>query len=297
MSTGYSSLEIGTENDRLNNYENCNSFSHFDEDELTCPPAGGSIYSAAVISTLGVSHQDVGSFGGFVKAFVVISPAWVALLMNLLASLFIIANIRDIRDETPVCEANFNLLLLGVAIFNVYNCGEIFETVELAFWIQGFKTVSNHEQLTFATKNGEPSIVSGLTPIFKVICVLFIVLPKLMIGLLLAYYGSGFLLVSDDNESLILNTVALTFITQIDELIFVAMTPLNVKMILDELPPFPITYGYKMIGLARPYIVSLGIAVIAYFSYLDSCKDTSGAPSLIPTHMPGGKGKHGNFYY
>lgn len=278
----YASLQVqqgGNETDCI--AKGTDIFSHFDTDELTTPPPGATIYTAAIVTTLGVSTSD-NSFA----SFLVVLPAWLVIVLNAAASLVIIEFIHEIRDETPICEANLNLLLLGVVIFNVYNVGEIFETLDIAAWIYNFKTVDSHQPLTFAdADDAGRQIVSGMTAWFKSICYLVIVLPKLIVGVLLAFYGSGFLLVSDDNESLILNTVALTFITQIDDLIYESMVPSNIKQCIDDLPASPISYAQKMAGLARPYLVAILLAVITYASCIDSCGGLS-LYSQFPTSSP-----------
>ena len=145
--------------------------------------------------------------------------------------------------------------------------------------------MESHEGLAFAKDgaDGDKKIVSGMTLWFKFVCYVVIVLPKLVIGVLLAFYGSGFLLVSDGNESLILNTVGLTFITQIDELIYFSMVPGNVKKCIDDLPTTDITYAHKMVGLAKPYFVSAVIAAITFASYHVSCGGLAGAEPLAPS--------------
>lgn len=264
------------------------AFNHFDNDECTTPPPGPTIYTAAIVTTLGVSNTD-----NFLASLLVVLPSWAVIVFNAAASLVIIEFIHEIRDETPICEANLHLLLLGVVIFNVYNVGEIFETLDIAGWIYHFKTVECHQNLTFSDTDAGRQIVSGMTLWFKFVCYLVIVLPKLVIGVLLAFYGSGFLLVSDDNESLILNTVALTFITQIDDLIFDSMVPGNVKQCIDDLPPCEISYAQKMVGLCRPYLVAIFLAIITYASYIDSCGGSSFSsdyPTGYPVKSPkGGK--------
>ena len=301
----YASLEIGSsERDRIvSNSRIGDEFNLFDSDELSSPPPAGSIYVAAIVTTLGVTLEDLSSFGGFFRCVFAISPAWIGLAFNAAASLIMLKYIKELRDETPACEVNTSLALLGVVVFNIYNVGEMHETLDLLSWIVGFKTTFSHEPITLGKEGDEEEvIVSGMTPWFKFVAILTIVLPKLLISIALAHYGSGFLLVSDDNESLILNTVALTFITQIDELVFESMTPGNVKIFIEKLPPQPISYGAKILGLARPYIVSAAIATITYVSYGDSCGWKGGSyggfhvdtpePTLPPkiSHKTGGKG-------
>jgi len=126
----YSSLEIGSESDRIKTGGGEDVFSHFDGDELVTPPPGPTIYTAAVITTLGVSLKD-----NVLLSLLVVLPSWLMIFFNAVASLVIIEFIHQLRDETPICEANKALLILGVVIFNVYNVGEVYETIDMAIWI------------------------------------------------------------------------------------------------------------------------------------------------------------------
>lgn len=195
--------------------------------------------------------------------------SWILVAFNVVASAIIIQNVKEIRDETPVCEADFELLILATIIFNTYNVGEMLETFDIAVWIHSFETVQDYQQLALSKE--DMHVVSGLTTPFKWCVYLLICLPKLILGVLLAYYGTGYLLVSDSNNDIILNCTALTFITQIDELIYDAMVPASVKCCIDEIPPFEYSPRMKLFGFYRPLIVIIGITTITTLSYSNSC--------------------------
>lgn len=246
-------------------------FNHFDQDELDDQPLPGSIYSATMVSVLGLSSEDISSWGNLFKSAAVILPQWGILTFNYIFSLIVVINIRALRDETPVCEADLTLLTFGVGVFNIYNVGEILETLTIAQWINRFPTAQKHEPLTFSSDGEDKEIVSGMTIWFKMWCYLTIVIPKLLIGLLISFYGSGFLWTSDDNESVILNTMALTFITQTDELIYQYMVPRSLQNILEEIPPQKLSHGLKLFHLFRPYYVSAGVVLTTYVTYQLTC--------------------------
>merc|ERR1712032_1569854 len=76
--------------------------------------------------------------------------------------------------------------------------------------------------------------VSGMPRWFRVVCYVFVVVPKLLIEVAVLYCGSGYVALSPDNETVILNCVALAFIAQIDEAIYVFGVSYNVRHILDN---------------------------------------------------------------
>jgi hypothetical protein len=115
--------------------------------------------------------------------------------------------------------------------------------------------------------------VSGMTASYKMWCYIVLVLPKLVIGVLIAYFGNTFLLVSDSNQDVILNSMALGFVTQNDEIIFDVLVPKNLKEVSENMPCIRITQNMKLWGLYRPYFISVVIFIFVAYSYADVCLD------------------------
>merc|ERR1712137_686248 len=76
--------------------------------------------------------------------------------------------------------------------------------------------------------------VSGMPNWFRTVCYTCVVVPKLMIELAILYYGSGFVASSFDDQSVILNCLALVFVTQIDEGLYAFGASYNVRYILER---------------------------------------------------------------
>ena len=64
----------------------------------------------------------------------------------------------------------------------------------------------------------------------------FVITPKLVVGILLAWYGSVFVAISDSNENAFLNTLAIYFVCEIDELLFKAFTSNVIQTGLNKVP-------------------------------------------------------------
>jgi len=244
-------------------------FNHLDNDELNGPKLPSSIYSSCIISALGFSAKDLCSC----DSLYIILPQWITVIANYIVSLTIIYYLREIRDATPFCDADLYLQYIGVIIFCVYNVGEMIETMFMFIWVtQQFKTTNDHEQMVLA--GGEDAkIVSGMTMCYKTFVCCFLLVPKLLLGLALSYYGSGFVFTSDDNESLLLNCVALTFITQVDDLAYIACVPDSIKAQIDKCPAVQLTHDQKKLAFMRPYIIFVSISLIAYLSHNYTCLD------------------------
>eukprot|EP00746_Dinoflagellata_sp_MGD_P040598 gnl/MRDRNA2_/MRDRNA2_19811_c0_seq1.p1 gnl/MRDRNA2_/MRDRNA2_19811_c0~~gnl/MRDRNA2_/MRDRNA2_19811_c0_seq1.p1 ORF type:complete len:301 (-),score=37.16 gnl/MRDRNA2_/MRDRNA2_19811_c0_seq1:79-981(-) len=74
----------------------------------------------------------------------------------------------------------------------------------------------------------------AMTKRYKVAIMICIVIPKLIIGLLLTYIGAAYILHSDDPETLILNTMAVNFVLDIDEYFYSSFTSNSVRNRLAE---------------------------------------------------------------
>ena len=66
--------------------------------------------------------------------------------------------------------------------------------------------------------------VDGMTMKWKVFSFVLIVIPRMIIWVLLMFYGSIWLMNESDRVELILNAVALVFILDIDEVLYSAIT-------------------------------------------------------------------------
>lgn len=90
----------------------------------------------------------------------------------------------------------------------------------------------HHKYSLFEEKKIILCCLNGLTH-FMLIVLIFI--PKFLIVLLLCVLGSAWLVASADYASLILNALALGFVTNIDEMIFVSFLPPRLHKNLDSL--------------------------------------------------------------
>lgn len=78
--------------------------------------------------------------------------------------------------------------------------------------------------------------LENMTKAYKAFVILAVVLPKLGIALSVAYVGSVYILKSGDAETMILNTLAVLFVVDIDEFIYNTFTPASMKSQLVNIP-------------------------------------------------------------
>ena len=97
--------------------------------------------------------------------------------------------------------------------------------------------MKHEEVLVHVAPSGTRTLVSGMLGWLKVAHVCFVIVPKAAIACTLYYVGSLFILTSEDDETVLLNTVALYFILDVDEYIFSVFTSSFTKNALNKIPP------------------------------------------------------------
>jgi hypothetical protein len=150
-----------------------------------------------------------------------------------------------VRHANPLgCPAtNWLLRLTGVVTLTAYCTTDIYETFSMFFWVILLPTTESTEimQLLYDPETGEPvGYASGVSKWYKATTSLFVILPKLVIGLALWWYGSTFVARSVGNDELILNAVAVVFVLEIDDQLAKVTIPQRMAQLLAKLPPIPL---------------------------------------------------------
>jgi hypothetical protein len=83
--------------------------------------------------------------------------------------------------------------------------------------------------------------------------------------------GSGFILVAESNQDVILEAMALGFITDNDENLFEALVPLNLREVSESMPPMKISREQKAFAMYRPYMLGTAVAISVYICYNNTC--------------------------
>jgi hypothetical protein len=244
-------------------------FSASPDLRLLLPP---SIYTSCILMTLG---DDCGcDFQGLENCFVS-TPVMILMILNLvLQGGFSVFILQEGENGSP-CDVTGSHLLMYIAFatFLIQMLGELMETAAMALWIVAVRTEESWTELTLGKEEGSDKTVlaSGMTLFQKIVFLLFIIMPKLGITILLGIGGVNFLAKSADNETVILNALALTFVVTIDDICYTVFTPAYVKEVFEDLPPLQIQGAFATASLALGswvQIVLLGVSVgIAAMSF------------------------------
>lgn len=76
-----------------------------------------------------------------------------------------------------------------------------------------------------------------MTNVHKFLALVFVASPKLLIGVLTLVYGSKYIMLSPDAEDLILNTLAVLFVVDVDEYFYATFTTAAMKARLASMTP------------------------------------------------------------
>jgi hypothetical protein len=128
-----------------------------------------------------------------------------------------------------------------LVIWFSYMLFEMRECFKLKLMIWNSPTVPAQDMVTTNKEEGK-IMVNGLSMGVKGIVTLIILLPKLALNLVVAYIGCVFLLyndLDDDLQEVLLKTIEMAFILEMDELVFEAFasTPKKQQLSQIEMPP------------------------------------------------------------
>ena len=203
---------------------------HGDTMELTLPPCS---YTATFMAVIGLS-TDIKRDGlgktMCIVLFVVVLPEVLNLVISLVAQLGFTYYIWGAVENTDVCNTHSSLGLkwLGVAAFVGKIMQEYAETFTMSKWFM------HAEELDCALEDYENDKITCGT---RVLAHVFIVAPKLTIASWLLWLGTRFVLLSDNDTELVLNCLAMTFVCEIDELVFKTASSRLMQVYVKHLKP------------------------------------------------------------
>lgn len=140
------------------------------------------------------------------------------------------------------------------------------------------KTVEAPELFRYCQKEGELELVSGgMSPMQKGVMMVCVVIPKMIIAVGCLIFGGGYLAVTSSNADMLLNSLAVLFILDLDELVFEIMTPRQVRRLLEEVPPFEsdvrsVQARFERYGGALFNTVFSAVVVIIFYACVDHCQ-------------------------
>tara|TARA_B110001452_G_scaffold264395_2_gene267342 strand:- start:42 stop:1505 length:1464 start_codon:yes stop_codon:yes gene_type:complete len=173
-------------------------------------------------------------FGPVVVAYIISCVVQMAMSYYLLTALAI----HDGEDLSQTCTSDTSWPLRLCACF-IYLCAvmsDAFETRDMHMWLSCFRRAERREffKVVESKDRGDVEFAtilpkSGMTSSTRTAIYGGVMLPKVLLSALVLCAGAGVVLRSKSNFELVLNSVAVAFVLEIDELIYKALVSTSVK--------------------------------------------------------------------
>jgi len=171
-----------------------------------------------------------------------------------------------------------------ITVFTMHMLGELIELLDMHFWLNMFGYSHRHKPLKIREYSHHDGYlvnkpVTGLTYLERFLLYLLIFTPKLILALGLLIFGVPYIAYAKTNETLLLNTVALLFVAEIDEIVYKFTIP---KMYRETLtvPPLGRTdeerarcFEMFVCGTLRSYVLLVILAFVVTLLYFFWCQN------------------------
>jgi hypothetical protein len=199
------------------------------------------------------------------------------------------------QDST---ETEVFLKCVCVATFCSFCWSDILESASMWHWVSFLPTWTDEhlkmvqerqtgcllmESLTFiddigVCKNQVVTVtrpVTGITHMFRTMIFLFVIVPKVVLAILLMGVGCGFIIRAEGVAETVLNTVAVSFVMEVDDYAYKAFTTVTTKILHNSLPPIGLLESeisgsllqwemYGSIIMVHVLVVSVAVALYCW---------------------------------
>jgi len=256
-----------------------------------------SVYGSAAVAGLLMEP------GGWGQWFHTCGRQWLCLTVNIAMQTAFIVCVNNIRETayeditSGECDeltmAPF-LVMLSVSIYAAFVIKDIEESMRLAllFFVMIPTTAKSKVFKYKKSEDGGWELADvGFSCVRKLGIAGFVILPKLGIAVALLVLGAQYLAASASDADLILNSLALIFVLDLDEMIYVFVTPSFNKRLLEHLPPIQeqrVPWYWRLWEQFGVILKTIAIAVCLIFMYtVPMCGYPEGAESNF--QQPSGK--------
>ena len=213
------------------------------------------------------------SFTRFLGYLSMATSTYFLLLLNFFAQGVLILNLGEVViisiQEEKYCKSSPYLRFCCIFLFGSFIFDDLLQSISMCRWHLAVKTEKYHRPLIVRVHRTEnhhhilgSEIASGLTFWHKVLNICFIILPKFIYGVALVFSGGGFIALSTNNEGILVNTMALYFIIQVDEFLLKAFVTEDMAHSLEHVPGVVVSYqhGHGCCGHCRSGCGCCGVA-------------------------------------
>lgn len=252
-----------------------------------------SVTGAAITAALSYDPENPGHKNRLRNT---IAPVLVCLAMTTSLQLFIASGVASIVDEKVQAEdvtchqGRSHLTLSCNAVFVVISIVSLKESVEMHRWLHRIPSVLRHTPLKLQkAQQGAhtfymPADGMGITRATRCAIYVFAVLPKVVVTMVILYFGSGYLHYAVDDAQVLSDCVGMVFISELDGLLYrFGLSRTHMKLLMS-LPPLGLSWeAYKASSYERwverntPWLVMGALVVLVPALELAWCGTVLGA--------------------
>jgi len=181
-------------------------------------------------------------------------------------------------------ETSFPLRCMALVVWVSIMVQQYIESWAIHMWVNSFKSTEDTEEMTvqrFKDTYGQKTVfitlpISGISRLCRLFFYVCVIVPKVLVETCVLVAGAGAVLRSENDFDLILNTLAATFINELDDVAFNLMLSATWKKISHNVPSFGIPMAERgeeriMLHLGVEAYVQMavvgGLATALYLGY------------------------------
>jgi len=192
----------------------------------------------------------------------------------------------DEAVELGTCAlgGRFIVRISCIMVFTMHMIGELGELLDTHFWLSLFLYSHKHTPLQireYQDRVGRTvnKPVTGITYLERFVLYLLFLLPRLVFIIVLLLMGIPYIAFTKRNEDLLLNTVALWFVAEVDEIVYKFVIPKMYRDTLD-LPPLGRSeeersrcFEMVVCGTIRSYMAFFFLTIVSTLLYFFWCQN------------------------
>jgi len=210
--------------------------------EISLPEA--SAYTLAMIGPLIFPWDDVAGLELAARIFKMLQRCYLLFVYSLTLQVFILIKLWPyakqtlLEGESPAgCDTVDRLLKFAcISIFTIAILDDLHETWLMLDFVRHAPDAEGLIQLRARRADNIIDPAWGLHPLHKLFCIGGVLLPKVAVAVVLWFEGVGFITLSSDNAELIIDMLALGFVTELDEIIFIGGSTRREQEAIATLP-------------------------------------------------------------
>lgn len=178
-----------------------------------------------------------------------VTPVLLALALTVFVQLMFMWYVKDLDHDDRCSESPTLLAYLCVGALTLYVFAtEVKQSVTMISWIRKVpvqkKSCSTADDVKFklvvdVQGPGERLWMPdfGMSHFYRAFSLLIFVVGRVAVSVLVTWYGAGLILETDDKVEQIFNAVAVIFILELDNNLYIVTVPELIKKELDAIPP------------------------------------------------------------